>query len=43
MIKNIVDTGAEVFFRVGRSNISGSGSATQGAEQGVDLVVVTGQ
>jgi hypothetical protein len=26
MIKNIVDAGAEVFFRVGRSNISGSGS-----------------
>jgi hypothetical protein len=26
MIKNIVDTGAEVFFRVGRSNISGSGT-----------------
>jgi hypothetical protein len=26
MIKNIVDTGAEVYFRVGRSNISGSGS-----------------
>ena len=25
MIKNIVDTGAEVFFRVGRSNIFGSG------------------